>query len=230
MQLADGYRSWLGRRDNVSTKHKLAVILLNTLQTLIMEITKKSLTNFIQHILPIADNVVNLIVKDFEKVTFNKSDFLLKEGQVCNDFLFLETGFLRAFTFDTEANEITTNFYRQNSIVFEVASYFKRTPTQENIQALTDCCCWKINYDQFQSLFHSIQEFREFGRTNLVNGFIALKERTMSMINSTAEERYEHLINTRPDIFQNVPLKYIASYLGITDTSLSRIRKDIMKK
>ena len=63
-----------------------------------------------------------------------------------------------------------------------------------------------------------------------MNGFIVLKERTMSMINSTAEQRYEHLINTRPDIFQNVPLKYIASYLGITDTSLSRIRKDIMKK
>jgi CRP-like cAMP-binding protein len=195
-----------------------------------MEISKKPLTDFIQHIFPIADNVVNLIVKDFEKTVFNKSDYLLKEGQVCNDFLFLETGFLRAFTFDTNGNDITTNFYQQNSIVFEVASYFKRIPTQENIQALTDCCCWKINYNQFQNLFHSIPEFREFGRTNLVNGFIALKLRTMSMINSTAEQRYEHLINTRPDIFKNVPLKYIASYLGITDTSLSRIRKEIIQK
>jgi CRP-like cAMP-binding protein len=208
----------------------LAVILSDTLQTLKMEIAKKSLTDFIQHIFPIADNVVNIIIKDFEKIAFNKSDILLKEGQVCNDFLFLETGFLRAFTLDTEGNEVTTNFYRQNSIVFEVASYFKRIPTQENIQALTDCGCWKINYDTFQNLFHSIPEFREFGRTNLVNGFIALKERTLSMINSTAEQRYEHLLNSRPDIFQNVPLKYIASYLGITDTSLSRIRKEIMQK
>jgi CRP-like cAMP-binding protein len=202
----------------------------DTLQTLKMEIAKKSLTDFIQHIFPIADNVVNLIVKDFEKIVFTKSDFLLKDGQVCNDFLFLEKGFLRAFTFDTKGNEVTTNFYRQNSIVFEVASYFKRIPTQENIQALTDCGCWKINYDTFQNLFHSIPEFREFGRTNLVNGFIALKERTLSMINSTAEQRYEHLLNSRSDIFQNVPLKYIASYLGITDTSLSRIRKEIMQK
>ncbi len=195
-----------------------------------MEIVKKPLTDFIQQIFPIADNVVNLIVADFKKVTFTKNDFLLKEGQVCNDFLFLESGFLRAFTFDTDGNEVTTNFYRQNSMVFDVSSYFKRIPTQENIQALTDCGCWKINYDTFQNLFHTIPEFREFGRTNLVNGFIALKERTLSMINSTAEQRYEHLINTRPDIFQNVPLKYIASYLGITDTSLSRIRKEIMQK
>lgn len=195
-----------------------------------MEIAKKQLINFIQRIFPMADDVVNLITADFEKVTFNKSDLLLKERQVCTDFLFLETGFLRAFTFDTEGNEVTTNFYRQNSIVFEVASYFKRTPTQENIQALTDCTGWKISYEKFQNLFHSIPEFREFGRNNLVNGFIALKERTMSMINSTAEQRYEHLINTRPDILQNVPLKYIASYLGVTDTSLSRIRKEIMQK
>ncbi len=195
-----------------------------------MEIVKKSLTDFINHIFPIAENVVDLIVADFQKVTFTKNDFLLKEGQVCNDFLFLESGFLRVFTFDTEGNEVTTNFYRQNSIVFEVASYFKRTTSQEYIQALTDCCCWKINYTQFQNIFHSIPEFREFGRTNLVNGFIALKLRTMSMINSTAEQRYEHLLNTRPDIFQNVPLKFIASYLGITDTSLSRIRKEIMQK
>lgn len=195
-----------------------------------MELAKKSLVEFIQNIFPISDNVVNLIVKDFEKITFNKNDFLLKEGQVCNNFLFLESGFLRAFTFDTEGNEVTTNFYRERSIVFEVASYFKRIPSKENIQALTECSCWKINYDTFQILFHLIPEFREFGRTNLVNGFIALKERTLSMINSSAEQRYEHLIKTRPDILQIAPLKYIASYLGITDTSLSRIRKDFMQK
>lgn len=195
-----------------------------------MEIAKKPLIDYIQNIFPISDDVVQLIVKDFEQIAFRKNDFLLKEGQVCSNFLFVETGFLRAFTFDTEGNDVTTNFYRQRSIVFEVVSYFKRIPSQENIQALTDCTCWQIKYDTFQHLFHSIPEFREFGRTNLVNGFIALKERTLSMINSSAEQRYAHLMNTRPDILQNAPLKYIASYLGITDTSLSRIRKEMMQK
>ena len=156
--------------------------------------------------------------------------FLLKQGQVCNDFLFLEKGFMRAFTLNTEGKEITTNFYLPNAIVFEVASYFKRTPTSENIQALSDCIGWIGKYDTFQILFHTIPEFREFGRANFVNAFVALNIRTLSMINLTAEQRYENLMNTKPEIFQNAPLKHIASYLGITDTSLSRIRKEFTQK
>ena len=195
-----------------------------------METDRKFLIDFLKQTIPIADNVANDIAIDFKPITYTKNDFLLKQGQVSNNFLFLETGYIRAFTFDTDGDEVTTNYYKPNSIVFEVASYFKRTPTNENIQALTNCAGWVGTYDTFQILFHSIPEFREFGRTNLVNGFIALKERTLSMINLTAEQRYENLITTRPDIFQNAPLKQIASYLGITDTSLSRIRKEFAQR
>jgi CRP-like cAMP-binding protein len=195
-----------------------------------MDIDKKILTNFIKTTLPIADNIANSIAENFEQTLFGKNDFLLKQGKISNDYIFLETGFIRAFTYDTEGNEVTTNIYSKNSIVFEAASFIKRTPTKENIQALTDCTVWLIKYETFQKLFHSIPEFREFGRENLVNGFISLKERTLAMINLTAEQRYENLLNTRPDIFQNVSLKHLASYLGITDTSLSRIRKEIMQK
>ena len=191
---------------------------------------RQTLTNFIQQTLPIADQIAHTIASNFELKIFAKNEFLLKQGQISNDYLFLEKGFIRVFTYDTNGNEVTTNIYSKNSIVFEPASYIKRTPTKENIQALTNCKTWIVKHDVFQILFHSIPEFREFGRANLVNGFIALKERTLDMINLTAEQRYEQLLNTRSDIFQNVPLKYMASYLGITDTSLSRIRKEIMQK
>jgi len=79
-------------------------------------------------------------------------------------------------------------------------------------------------------LFHELYEFREFGRHILVKGFAALKSRMLSMITETAEERYAGLLKTNPEIFQHAPLKTIASYLGITDTSLSRIRKEFSKK
>jgi len=79
-------------------------------------------------------------------------------------------------------------------------------------------------------LFHSIPEFRDFGRSILVKGFASLKIRMLSMITETAEERYASLLHSNPEIFQYAPLKQIASYLGITDTSLSRIRKEILKK
>jgi len=73
-------------------------------------------------------------------------------------------------------------------------------------------------------------EFREFGRSMLVTAYAELKHRMLSMVRDTAEERYSLLIASSPDIFQNAPLKYIASYLGVTSTSLSRIRKEITKK
>jgi len=152
-----------------------------------MEADKTALIRFFKHIQVMPDAVAVCAAADFEPVSYRKNELLLAQGQVSNDFLFLESGFVRAFTLDTEGNEVTTNFYKPDTIVFEVASFLKRIPTAESFQALNDCTGWKVNYDTFQVLFHSIPEFREFGRANLVNGFIALKERTLSMINLTAD-------------------------------------------
>ena len=78
----------------------------------------------------------------------------------------------------------------------------------------------------FMKLF-KIEAFREVGRTRLVNNYFELKNHSISVIADQAKDRYLHLIKEKPSIVQNVPLKYIATYLGITDTSLSRIRKEI---
>lgn len=121
-------------------------------------------------------------------------------------------------------------FYAPGQVVFEVSSLFERTKSLENIQALSDCEGWFITYKQLNTLFHSLPEFREFGRSMLVKGFSALKVRMLSTITETAESRYEQLLKTNPEIFQQASLKVIASYLGITDTSLSRIRKEIARK
>ena len=136
---------------------------------------------------------------------------------------------MRAFAHDTEGNDVTTAFYSDNQVVFEVSSFFNRTISKENIQALTDCEGWYISYEQLNMLFHSLPEFREFGRSILVKGFAALKNRVLSMITETAEERYAQLLKNNPEIFKYAPLKTIASNLGITDTSLSRIRKEFAK-
>jgi CRP-like cAMP-binding protein len=195
-----------------------------------MVIERQNLINFVKQTMPMSDIIARDIADNFELMSICKNDFLLKEGKICNEYFFLEKGFMRAYTFDTEGKEVTTNFYGRNSIVFEVASYIKRTPSQENIQTLTDCFGWKGNYTNLQNLFHTIPEFRGFTRAVLVNSFIDLKERTLSMINLTAEKRYEILIKSNKEIIQNASLKDIASYLGVTDTSLSRIRKVIANK
>ena len=195
-----------------------------------MDNDRKTLINFIRSTFPISEFASKTTAENFQQIRYRKNDFVLNEGQICSDYLFLEQGFMRAFVYDTTGDDVTTGFFSTNEMVFEVSSYFQRTPSKENIQALTDCLGWVGNYRQLQPLFHSLPEYREFGRAILVKGVIALKERTLSMITQKAEERYETLLKSNPAIFQNAPLKYIASYLGITDTSLSRIRKEFAHK
>lgn len=170
------------------------------------------------------------IAGHFREKIISKNEFHLKEGRVCDEYLFLEEGFMRSFAHDLEGQDITTNFYSEGQVVFEVSSFFNRSISKENIVALTDCRGQVISYEQLNMLFHGIQEFRDFGRSVLVKGFASLKIRMLSMITETAEERYAGLLNSNPEIFQQAPLKNIATYLGITDSSLSRIRKEFSKK
>lgn len=170
------------------------------------------------------------IATTFAPKEIAKNNFLLKEGRVADEYFFLETGFIRAFAHDINGNDVTTNFYSSNQLVFEVSSFFNRSISKENFQAMEDCHGWFITYEQLNKLFHSLPEFRDFGRAILVKGFSSLKMRMLSVITETAEQRYQALLKTNPEIFQHVALKHIASYLGITDTSLSRIRKEYQKK
>jgi CRP-like cAMP-binding protein len=176
---------------------------------------------------PSSEAMATEIAAHFVPVQFRKGTYFLQEGARSNDYLFLEKGIMRSFLFDTEGTEVTTNFYASGNVVFEAASFFQRIPSQENFIAITDCTGWTISFSELNEIFHALPAFRETGRAILVKSLVSLKMRTLSMINQTAEQRYASLLATHPEIFQHVPLKYIASYLGITDTSLSRIRKEM---
>lgn len=188
------------------------------------------LIQFFQSNVPASAEVLQQVAAHFEERNIAKNDFFLREGKISNEYLFLSKGFMRAFTNDTDGNEVTTSFYAQNGVVFEVSSFFMRTKSTENIQALTDCEGYAITYNNLNKLFHSIPEVREFGRLMLAKAFIAFKKRTLELINQPAEERYANLMLNNSEIFQYAQLKQVASYLGITDTSLSRIRKEFQKK
>ncbi len=168
------------------------------------------------------------VLSQFHRKEFAKGDYLVSEDKVANYYFFLESGFVRSYAIDLEGNDITTNFFTPSDIVIDWHSYFLKTPAKEYIQATTKCVAWKISFTDFMKLF-SIEAFREVGRTHLVNNFFALKNHTISMITEQAKKRYMDLIDMKPDVINNVALKHVATYLGITDTSLSRIRKEILK-
>ncbi|MBL7919292.1 MAG: Crp/Fnr family transcriptional regulator [Bacteroidia bacterium] len=167
------------------------------------------------------------IIPKFKRIEFSKNEFLLEEGKIANRYFFIESGFVRSYATDLEGNDISTNFYSFGDIVIDWPSFFLRTPTKENIQALTDCVCWQLDFETFQQLFHSIEAFRENGRTTLVGSYFELKRHSISMITDHAKDRYKRLMREKPLIVQHISLKQIATYLGVTDTSLSRIRKEI---
>jgi CRP-like cAMP-binding protein len=193
---------------------------------------KVVLTDFIKSNIPnviIDEQSLQIIVEQFEEKIFRKDEYLLKEGKV-SGYFFLSEGFLRVFTFDTNGNEVTTYFYSSNRVVFDAASFFLKLPSTENIQAMTECKVYVTNFEKLNQLFHSVAAFREFGRQMIVQEFVAYKQRTLAMINQSAEKRYLKLIETNKDVFQFAHLSHIASYLGISERTLNRIRQNFTKK
>lgn len=191
---------------------------------------KTALVEFIKTNLPVSTAEAQEIANRFSPKTLFKNDILLQEGKICDEYCFLVSGFVRAYTFDINGDDITTGFYPANQIVCELFSFFKRVPAKETFQALTDCYAFYIHFNDLQVAFHSMPQFREFGRAILVTAYADLKQRMLSMLHYTAEERYRNLVESSPDIFLHAPLKNVASYLGITGTSLSRIRKEFSRK
>jgi CRP-like cAMP-binding protein len=169
---------------------------------------------------------LEIILNQYQRIEFAKNDFFIEEGSTANFYYFIESGFARSFVIDLEGNDISTKFFSSTDIVIDWHSYFLKTKCRENIQAITACVAWKITFENFMKLFN-IEAFREVGRTRLVNNYFELKNHSVSIIADPAKDRYLNLIKLKPNVVQNVPLKQIATYLGITDTSLSRIRKEI---
>ncbi|RYY46883.1 MAG: Crp/Fnr family transcriptional regulator [Chitinophagaceae bacterium] len=165
-----------------------------------------------------------------QRVNYKRGDILLRQGQVADEYAIIESGLIRSYVHDFNGNDITTSFFGENDIVIEVSSLFQRIPSQEVIQAVTDCVCWKIQFDRFQELYHSLPGLSEWGRAWMAMQLFHFKQRSVSNFTMSAMERYLQLLTEKPGILQQAPLKQIATYLGVTDSSLSRIRKTVSVK
>lgn len=186
----------------------------------------KSLVAYILDTVSIHKEDAEEIARNFHQVYLKRGDLILEPGQVSDDYIYLQKGLMRSYLYDLEGNEITTDFYTSNNVAFEVTSFFNRSESQAFLEAVVDCDAFRISYQELNSLFHKRSACREFGRAVLVKEFIRSQKRNYSMINRSAQQRYQELIATRPEVMQYAPLKQIASFLGITDSSLSRLRRE----
>ncbi|WP_317196432.1 Crp/Fnr family transcriptional regulator [Winogradskyella sp. SM1960] len=167
------------------------------------------------------------MLKHIKKSHLKKNEVVLQAGKTSNAYYLIEKGVFRSYIVDYNGNEITTDFFGSSDILIEVASIFLRVPSKETLQALTDGEVWEIDFNTFQKLFTSIVGFTEWGRMWMTSQLFEAKNRAVNMHTQSASQRYLELMKVKPQVIKAVPLKYIATYLGITDTSLSRIRKEI---
>lgn len=188
---------------------------------------KSKLNNYFHSLFPIQKEIVEKITETFCDFTLDKNTTLLNKDAISTKTYFLEKGYIRSYIINEDNEEITTNIYSAPCFVNDFLSFFKKQPTKEIYKTITDCFFWETSLENVQKNFHNIPEFREFSRLLFVINSSKLNDRVIDMVSKKAESRYIKLLKQQPHIFQNVPLKIIASYLGITDSSLSRIRKEI---
>lgn len=159
----------------------------------------------------------------FEKQLRPKNDLLLREGQICRYLYFMEKGALRGF-YNSEGKEITHWFGFENDFVTSFHSFITQQPAVENIQLTEGCILWAVSKEKLDDLLNRFTEIERLLRLAYEKYYIRLEERFVNAQFKTASKLYEELLQQRPHIVERMPLGYIASYLGISQETLSRIR------
>ncbi len=159
-----------------------------------------------------------------------KKQYLLQEGDVSRYTAFVEKGILRMFTVDEKGNEPILQFSPEGWWVADLYSFLTDEPSIYNIEALEDCELLLITKDSWNILLEKMPVFEKFFRILIQNSLIATQRRLMSSISEAAEEKYLKLIDNFPGCIQRVPQHMIASYLGITRETLSRVRSQLAVK
>jgi CRP-like cAMP-binding protein len=157
---------------------------------------------------------------------FPKKHPVLKAGQTENYLSFIEAGTVR-FYMPKEENDLTFAFVSGQSFVSGYNSFLTQTPSAYNIETLTKTTLWRLTYGDLQSIYRETEAGNAIGRQAGENLFLKKSQRELSLLNETAEQRYLNLFAEQPQLIKDIPLKYIASYIGITPQALSRIRKRI---
>lgn len=159
-----------------------------------------------------------------------KRQYLLQEGDVCHYNCFIAKGCLRMYTIGGDGIEHILRFAVENWWISDRESYNNDNPSKCNIDALENCEVILIDKPNFLHLLATIPKFKTFTDGLLARSYDAIQNRVISAISYSAEERYQNFITRFPDIFYRVPLHMIASYLGVSRETLSRVRSQFIQK
>jgi CRP-like cAMP-binding protein len=172
------------------------------------------------------DYLWSLFTEKIEYIEIAKGETILKKGEVENYVYILQSGAVRLFI-PQKDNEITFGFAFEGHFFSAYDSFIYRSPCVYQIETLTEVKVWRMSHKDLNNLFENISEGNSIGRKMAELFFIGKQKRELSLLTKTAEERYYSLFRFQPKLIKEIPLKYIASYIGITPQGLSRIRSRI---
>jgi CRP/FNR family transcriptional regulator, anaerobic regulatory protein len=181
----------------------------------------------IKSLVPLNSDEEGAFLQILEVKSFKKKEFLLQEGQVCNKVTFINSGCMRLF-YNVEGVENTVQFFFGDSWYTDYASFLTGRRTIENMQALQVSEVVQFKKEDLYKLYNQFPTFDRVGRVMAENAFLSLSQLNQMLTNEEPEIRYLNLLKQRPELVQQIPQHYIASYLGIKPESLSRIRKRIL--
>jgi len=161
---------------------------------------------------------------------FRKKQYLLQAGDVCRYTAFVESGVLRSYTVDEKGNEHILQFALEGWWIADMYSFLTGEPSVYDIDALEDSAVLLLTYEANEKLYEKIPKFERYFRILIQNSMVAMQRRLSGSLSLTAEGNYLKLTETYPDIIQRVPQHLVASYLGITPETLSRIRKQLASR
>lgn len=182
--------------------------------------------SYLNSVFPMSEEDFNLAIPFFQVEEIVKGDHLVRSGERCNKVAFVVSGIFRIY-FLKDGTEVNTCFCGENSITSSFASLTSGEPSEENIQALEDCTVVVLGRENLMKLYSLSPAWQAIGRLLTEKECLRLSDRASSLSFDTALEKYKNLLRSQPDVVNRIAVKEIASYLGVTRETLSRIRAKV---
>lgn len=187
----------------------------------------KIIRSFFQQFEILYEVEIDKIVSEITIRKINKGEFFITAGQVSTEFAFVKNGFFRHFIRDNNDVEKTYSLTFPNQIIAAYSSLISGDETKEYIESITDSELIIISLNSLEKVFKDNINWLKFSKLIVKTEYVELEKRIFSLLNDSPKERYLNLIEQKPHYVQQIPLKYISTYLGISQRHLSRLRKEI---
>ncbi|HEY1047517.1 MAG TPA: Crp/Fnr family transcriptional regulator [Bacteroidia bacterium] len=187
----------------------------------------EALINYLLQFGNLNQQQIDLIKSKVVFKTIKKDEYYHEAGKIPREIIFLTEGIMRVCYYNNKGDEITKYFFEENNFIADILSYNQEIPSTEYLQAITDCKYIGFSKETMKELSMTIIEWDNIVAKITAKGYAEKVNKISPMMSEDATARYLSFLEKFPNLANRIPLSYLASYLGITQSSLSRIRKNI---